>query len=98
MKPQITKNADLYRNATLGLYGHNILTDTTSVLDREYIAVRGCTDGATITYTKADTEFPTLGDATVTTLEVLKGETLILGPVKNITVVGTVLGYLIQKA
>jgi hypothetical protein len=98
MKTNITQNAVLYRNATLGVYGHKILeTGNTPDPLHEFIAVTAI-ENSSISYVKSDTEFPTYGDATVTALDVTAGLTLILGPIKNLSVIsGKVIANLITR-
>jgi hypothetical protein len=99
MLPETTENAFLYRNATLGVFGHKILvTGNTSDAAHEFVGVTAVEDSV-ISYVKADTfDFDTYGDATVTSLAVSNGLTLMLGSIKTLNVVsGKVVAYLINK-
>tara|TARA_R110000782_G_scaffold130663_1_gene222359 strand:- start:5371 stop:5673 length:303 start_codon:yes stop_codon:yes gene_type:complete len=80
--------AKRFEIASLGLYGHNILSaGDTSPSGSSYVAVQGISD-CTISYT---VNFPVgnNSDATVTGLAIAAGATVVLGCVKDIVVAGT---------
>ena len=92
--------ADSFKIASLGLYGHNIISaGETSVTGRVYNALHVLSD-CTVSY---DSAFPTNiavnTDATVTSLSLTKGATIFLGCAKNIAITGAdakVIAYLIS--
>lgn len=85
--------AKSFEIASLGLYGHNILSGgDTSATGKVYHAVQVLSD-CSISYISA---FPIASieantDSTVTSLSLSQGSTIILGCVKNISVTGGVL-------
>lgn len=91
--------ADNFKIASLGLYGHNIISaGETSPTGKAYHAIQVLSD-CTISY---DSAFPlasieTNTDSTVTNLPLSTGMTIILGCVKNISVTsGQIIAHLIS--
>ena len=79
--------AKRFEIASLGLYGHNVLSaGDTSPSGSSYVAVQGISD-CTISYTS---NFPidNNSDSTVSGLAIAAGSTVVLGCVKNIVVAG----------
>jgi hypothetical protein len=89
---------EIYQNATLGVYGKNILAaGATSADGRKYIAVTA-TEVSVISYDNAIAPEYTYGDASVANLEIAAGMTVILGVIKNVHVIsGNVIANLISR-
>ena len=81
--------ADSFKIASLGLYGHNVISDgETSATGRSYHALQVLSD-CTVSYVSAFPTKPlTNTDATVTALPLSKGMTIIVGCIKDISVTG----------
>lgn len=83
--------AKVYEIAGLGLYGHNVISEgETSDSQKVYSSIQ-CIVSGRISYVSAfpDALIQANTDSVVTNLQVLAGQTLILGCVKNISVLGT---------
>tara|TARA_R110000822_G_scaffold33849_1_gene96142 strand:- start:136 stop:441 length:306 start_codon:yes stop_codon:yes gene_type:complete len=95
---EIIENSPVYQNASLGIYGHKVFTTgQTSSAAHEFLAITAIEDSV-VSYDKADVQFQTYGDDSVTSLSITAGMVLVLGVIKNINVVsGKVLANLITR-
>ena len=95
---QIVEIENNFRNASLGIYGTKILIPGGLSDPKHHFIGITATEDSVIDYVKADVQFPTFGDSSVTSLSILGGMTVCLGVIKNVNVQsGKVIANLITK-